>query len=279
MFSPSPITAECLAKTLPPTVSCERVGLVTVRVTVPLFVWTELLTHRRFSRNAASARALSLSSLTAMGYYQPDRWFRSAKGMSLGEEIADPQMVDDLVYYWQQYHEVMLYYIDGIAKTTSLAKEQLNRLLSTTRMVVGIVTGTMSAWQAFFSLRLHETADYAMRQAAQRMKEAIEQTAWARQTTHVPFACETIEEAIARIARVSYNADIADPEKNKALYQRLLQHRHLSPFEHVASWKEHPAMSNYTSVADDVIIKTERSKKQWWRCDYYGWHQYRKEVE
>lgn len=272
-----PLQIECLRKTIPAQAKRRkwfRVGLITLRVTVPLYVWVELLTHRRLSRNAASARAMSFGRVLDLGYYHPLELYKTAKGMAVGEQIDDPEVHEE----WDRLHDLMVYYVDGLAQTYNLAKEQLNRLLPSTRMIVGIVTGTQAAWDAFLRLRDHPTADVAMQQVARATNDAIQSIPWTVGDVHTPFDGADYDSIAARLARVSYNRDEEDEQKNKDLARRLKEHKHLSPFEHIAFWRENPAMSNFTSCADDVLIKIERSA-QFWKNDYFGWHQYRKVIE
>jgi hypothetical protein len=273
----APIRIECLRKTISAQAKRRklfRVGLITLRVTVPLYVWIELLTHRRLSRNASSARAMSFGRVLDLGYYHPSELYKTAKGMAVGERIDDREVHEE----WDRLHDLMVYYIDGLAQTYNIAKEQLNRLLPTTRVIAGVVTGTQAAWDAFLQLRNHPTADVAMQEVARAISDAIRNAEWVVDDVHLPLEEADYDSIAARLARVSYNRDEEDEQKNKDLARRLKEHKHLSPFEHIAFWRENPAMSNFTSCVDDVLIKTERST-QFWKNDYYGWHQYRKDIE
>lgn len=253
-------------------------GLITFMVDVPLYIWTELLTHRRFSRNASSARAMSTKRYSDMGFYLPDTWYTQGEGMKSGEQMATGSLT-----CIEAYQDVMEYTSILAQEFTSqynVAKEQANRIIPPLKMVRGIVTGTEDAWQWFLKLRNHPSADVAMQRFAQKVHALmyhIAKDGWNYSSTHTPFEADTIEQTIARIARVSYNRERG--KNDVELYQYLIEQNHLSPFEHVAQWVTNPHMSNFTSKQEDVQMSTLVDNVQWWKNTYSGWQSLRSELE
>jgi hypothetical protein len=285
MWKPTPIAVEVLAATRPPATHGDDdgmvgKGLVTVRVTVPLFVWTEVLTHRRFARNAASARAMR--DPTTLGYYHPTTFYYGASGMKRGKEVTAPHLVSALHLKWGAAHrQIQAIWADMVVlgEEVRLAKEQGNRLLPTTRMVRGIITGTEAAWQAFLALRDHPTADTAMIHLAKQLRHAFHTAPWRVDMVHKPYAqYASVALAVASLARVSYARDAAriaatDVSDLTALYAKLRENKHYSPFEHVAIWTE-SVLNPFACRCDDVV-GTFPDPVRWYTQPFYGWLPYR----
>lgn len=156
-----------------PFASHHRYGLTTIEVNVPLYVWTELLTHKRLSRNATSNRAMPNGRNVAMGYYQPPVFYAKGSGMAIGDPLlANTQDIAQTIYreVWE-FCAAKSKELD----TMGVCKEQSSRVLPTTKMIKGYVTGTVAAWQAVFSLRKHPSADCAMQLLMDQVEPIIEQ--------------------------------------------------------------------------------------------------------
>jgi thymidylate synthase ThyX len=272
-MKPTPISVEVIAATRP--LWCNDKGLVTLQVEYPLFIHTELLTHRRFSRNASSGRAMSTKRYSDMGYYLPDTWYAQGNGMQAGKAITDT--------YTQQeannlYHTV---YADAVSVAEDLtkygvAKEQANRLIPPTKIVRAIITGTQDGWKSFLTLRNHPAADTAMQKFAQLVQQTLESVQWVHSDAHIPFQTnpdEPLWHAIAKLARVSYNREKG--KDDKALCEALFNGGHFSPFEHIAVWQYNPELTNYTNSENDVEVADNREHLQWFKRDYFGWEHFR----
>lgn len=206
-----------------------RNGLITLRVQVPVYVWTEFLTHKRFARNASSSRAQKPDRHIDMGYYHPIAFYSDVGGMTVGNFI-DEEKQQQAHAIWKDAWE---YSVDAVRKLTALgvAREQANRLLPTIKMVRAIITGTESAWDNFLALRANPEADVAMQAFAYSVWDEIRSPRWVYAKEHIPFGPGVVS-AVATIARVSYSG--RSKTADHTLYQRLLTSGHFSPFEHVA---------------------------------------------
>ncbi len=236
------------ARVLLDSVAPNGVRLTTLEVTFPRFVLAEWNTHRSFSRNSASSRAVPTAKLIERVENDPVvplEWGRNRAGMSACETLAeeDAQAArgewlrarDDAAAHARRLLELKVH------------KQELNRILEPFLWHTVVVTAT--EWTNFFALRCAENAQPEIRQPALLMREAM-----ARSTPrivpqgdwHTPLLqdderlldVETRKRvSAARCARVSYltHEGTREIEKDLELYERLRSDRHLSPFEHVAT--------------------------------------------
>jgi thymidylate synthase ThyX len=236
------------ARVLLDSVAPNGVRLTTLEVTFPRFVLSEFNTHRLFSRNSASSRAIPTSKLLERLEADPAvplEWGRNKAGMSasetlVGDEAEEAKRIwlharDDAVAHARQLLELKVH------------KQELNRILEPFLWHTVIVTA--SEWDNFFELRCSPNAQPEIRAAAVAMREALDASRprdVALGEWHTPLVqedergldSETRKRiSAARCARVSYLTHDGKREisKDLELYERLRADRHLSPFEHVAT--------------------------------------------
>lgn len=226
--------------------------LITLQLRYPRFIHSEFMTHRVFSRNASSSRAIPIERMiqdVIDDPAMPVAWGTNKPGMQAGPE-GDWMYVVDCKDRWLTACEAM---VDEAKRMASYGahKQIVNRLLEPFAHISVVVTAT--EWDNFFALRCHPDADPTMRALAEAMRDAIAKSNPHRVPNHLPYV--TLRESFAdvgnmpgkevwakwamisaaRCARVSYlNHDGTDPdiEKDLALAKRLLESRHMSPFEH-----------------------------------------------
>lgn len=280
------ISAELIAATRPK--GQEGYGLATFQVKVPVYVWTELLTHKRLARNASSSRAQSQKRHANMGWYTPPVFYEQGEFMQAGEPL--PEEVQEAVReLWDGLHRTVYQGVSGIDTYVrslgfkGLAKEQINRPLGTTKMLTGVVTATEDAWRSVLALRKHPAADTAMQLLAYQLDEGLRTATWWHADWHIPFDDnpaaprdlleyrERAKVAAARLARVSNGKPGPGQRSDLELAEQLLTDRHLSPFEHVARMEEMPPTSAVCSVERDL----------WFGDDYSirGWANFRADIE
>jgi thymidylate synthase ThyX len=224
------------------------VRLTTLEVTFPRFVLAEFNTHRQLSRNSASSRAVPTAKLIERVEQDPVlplEWGRNKAGMSASDVLSTAE-ADAARHVWLRARD------DAVARARELLelrvhKQELNRILEPFLWHTVIVTATQ--WENFFDLRCAPNAQPEIREAALRMREAIDAShpqpvangEWHTplvQEDEVGFDIETRKRlSAARCARVSYLTHGGRREigKDLELYERLRSDRHLSPFEHVAT--------------------------------------------
>ena len=220
--------------------------VTTVQVCMPLVIWPEALTHRRWSRNARSNRAVPSRVLIGevlRNPFVPEVWGRNKSGMQAGEELTGVRRwLARQVWLKSRYPAV------AAAWTMSkigLHKQDANRVIGPWQWIHGVVTAEESAWQAFFGLRCHPAADPKIQKIAEMMRNGIEdsvprQLKWGQ--WHTPYYPEAIYgthiyAACGACARVSYSCfdGTHSIEANEQLAMDLLREQpaHASPFEHV----------------------------------------------
>jgi thymidylate synthase ThyX len=216
---------ELLKHTKGNSVSCD---LYTFRVEVPLYIWTEILTHRTFARNASSARAMSSKRYVRMGNYVPDTFYSQGKGMQSSTIPVKHQWLARFI--WNMFFVLSTFFVKVLEKL-NVSKEQRNRLVPPTKIVAGIITGTGTAWDAFLKLRDSVEADTAMQELASQIRILKDNSQPVFSDVHNPFDSDLVT-AIAKVARVSYNRESG--KEDGSLVRSLAENGHMSPFEHFA---------------------------------------------
>jgi hypothetical protein len=252
---------------------------MTAIVDVPLFVWVELLTHKRAARNASSSRAQSPKRHREMGFYVPDYFYFQGDGMKVGDALSDEHNAV-LRTMWEEFHHALYDTIEEFQSLLEgylqadgihipLANGIINRLLPTTKMMRGIMTMTEDGWKALLALRCHPDADSAMQQVATQIQDILTTCIWKASDYHLPFSTPnaTTEEAFrdqwkgcaGQIARVSYGKPGPGQRSSDDLATDLLNATpiHFSPFEHSASWTHHPLPSTLCSKPEDCVLSPD----------------------
>lgn len=258
------------ARVLLDSTSPAGIRLTTLEVTFPRFVLAEFNTHRNFSRNSASSRAVPTSKLLEKAQNDPVfplEWGRNKAGMS-ADDVLEPADEERAKEVWLSARDATVEHARRLMEL-KVHKQELNRILEPFLWHTVIVTST--EWENFFALRCGPTAQPEIREAALRMRAAL--TASTPQPVangewHLPLLQDdertldiTTQKKIsaARCARVSYltHGGTREIEKDLELHDRLKHDRHLSPFEHVAT------------PAPDTDF----------HANFRGWIQMRREIE
>lgn len=243
--------------------------LSTLLLRYPRFIHAELLTHRAFSRNAASSRAIPVKKMiydiladTAM----PIFWGKNQKGMQASEECDTdvyagfPTLANSYEYQYMPASEAWLTARDralDIARGFDVAgyhKQVVNRLLEPFLHITVLVSAT--EWSNFLELRDHEDAEPHIRMLAQEIRACLDDESTVDELNpgewHLPFVGvhretqagkpslkEMIKLSVARCASTSFKTvDGFDMTLERAIevHDKLVGSRpiHASPCEHVA---------------------------------------------
>lgn len=225
--------------------------LTTIQLRYPRLVHSELMTHRVFSRNASSSRAIPVAKMIEQVRNDPAApyvWTTNKPGMQ-GDVVTDPELI---AKYDQMWIEAANQAADNaeVLMGEGLHKQVVNRILEPFQWISVIVTAT--EWANWFELRNHKDADPTIKRLAEVMLAAMEASEpkhliageW-----HLPYVSKEEKSALpiatlvkisaARCARVSYlthDGEFPDVDKDIALYERLVGSRplHASPIEHQA---------------------------------------------
>lgn len=242
------ITATVVADSI--TVSGER--LTTFLLSYPRFIHAELMTHRMFSRNASSSRAIPVKSIikeTLRNTASPIHWGANQPGMQANSELRGWKLRAAKATWWT----LSRLNVAGARVFTRLGahKQFANRVLEPYSNINVLVTAT--EYDNFFNLRIHSAAQPEIRKLAEAMRNArlfsdpylLKEGQW-----HMPFVdiddrlngneADLLKISAARCARLSYTP-FGEPNKNRAkdvaLAEMLWRDQHLSPFEHQATPK------------------------------------------
>ncbi|HYZ16323.1 MAG TPA: FAD-dependent thymidylate synthase [Candidatus Acidoferrum sp.] len=262
------------ARVLLDSVSPAGVRLTTMEVRYPRFIHSEVMTHRVFSRNSASSRAIPIKKMIDAVRSEPAMplwWGRNQSGMQAHAEL-DPAARVLAEEEWRRALADALAHAERLASSEiGLHKQLVNRLLEPFAWITVLITAT--EWANFFTQRTHEDAQPELRHVAQLMLNAYrnsEPRPLALGEWHTPLILPDEETSlslelrkkisVARSARVSYlsHAGSRDHQKDLELYDRLVSggaNGHWSPFEHVA---------------------TPLSEGTRWSANFRGWEQFRK---
>jgi hypothetical protein len=239
-------TAKVIADSISPTGD----RLVTLEVEMHRYVLSEFNTHRAFSRNSASSRAIPYAKMRAKALDNPAlplSWPKEQSGMQGGEELPEIDQITS-EFHWLEARDSAVHAADKLHRI-GVHKSVINRLLEPFISHTVIVSGTY--WDGFWAQRCHSDAQPEIRAVAEEMFAAFEDSKpqelyWGE--WHLPYISETEREefgvevakkvSAARCARVSYltHAGVRDPMKDVELFEKLAYHKppHASPLEHPA---------------------------------------------
>lgn len=258
------IGAKIICDSLAP---CGR-RLTTFELTYPRFIHSELLTHRVFSRNAASSRAIPIEKMIAAiekDTAMPVWWGKNQAGMQADEEIDDVSKKHALLAWLTARDNAIT--SARVMTLLGVHKQIVNRLLEPFMYITTIVTAT--DYGNFFDLRDtwkgptpgQAQPEFATLASMMRAKYVhSEPNILAAGEWHTPYVnTEDLYDptfvsrfnpvvasapmgagiqliSSARCARVSYltHDGTRDYSKDLELAAKLLPSRHDSPFEHVA---------------------------------------------
>ena len=249
------------AKIVKDSISPDGVRLTTYVLTYPRFIHSEFMTHRMFSRNASSSRAIPVKKQIEMVANNPAiplAFTKNKAGMQGGDALDGKQAeLAEQVWMHACFH--------AMDKAKMLAdldvhKQYANRILEPFSHITVVCSATEYA--NFFALRNHPMAQPEIAELAKQMWEAyktnepdkLEYGQW-----HLPFIGkdefidtvlfprssdsiqlnQLIKCSVARCARVSYlNHEGKKPSvvEDFQLYDRLVGSApiHASPAEHQA---------------------------------------------
>lgn len=244
------------------------VRITTLSLRFPRFILPQMNTHRVFSRNSASSRAIPTKRyITESATYCPIFWNKNKAGMTPGDFLPEDKIIE-CIKEWEKSRrfaiEQALFYVKD--SDCAVAKERANRLLEPFAYVNYNLTSVH--WDNFFNQRLHHDAQLEIRLVAELMNEAINNSVPIERPTHLPYITQEdleleqiddddvnnlkigderlmrlIRKSVARCARVSYSSDfennkckLSSQSDDDRLHDFLIKSNppHLSPAEHVA---------------------------------------------
>ena len=203
------ITSQIIADSINPA-NCR---LTTFVLEYPRYIHSETLTHRVFSKNAASSRAIPIEKMIQQiqeNPAMPTRWGKNQAGMSANEELDDL----DKKHKLESWHEVSysdkeLAMIEWLKARDSaithvkklnelnLHKQIANRILEPWFHIRIVLSGT--DFENFFALRVHKDAHPDLQKLAGLMLDQYnvsEPQSIASGGWHIPFGDKMDEDKI-----------------------------------------------------------------------------------
>jgi hypothetical protein len=130
--------------------------LTTFILTYPRIIHSEMMTHRMFSRNSASSRAIPFNKMVKMveeNPFIPIAWQKDHKGMQGAEYFTSGQQYNDLLDGWLEAKNQAVFWAKDL-NITGATKQLCNRLLEPFMWHTVIITA--SDFENFFKLRCPE---------------------------------------------------------------------------------------------------------------------------
>lgn len=238
----------------------DGIRITTFELEYPRFIHSELMTHRCFSRNAASSRAIPIKVMhenIVANLAEPVEWGMNNPGMQ-SKQLATEDIVATAKEIWTDASDAAIYAAEQLADL-GLHKQIANRISECYQHMKTIVTST--EWANWYELRNHGDADPTIHALAAEMEYqhtisipvTLAEGHW-----HLPYVNATLDSAgqmwystkgqsldlqtakmisVSCCAQVSYRKNDTSIEKAKSIYERLVSMKpeHASPFEHQAT--------------------------------------------
>lgn len=238
------------AKILADSVDPTGVRLTTWELTYPRCIHSEFMTHRDFSRNSASSRAIPMKKMIAdiqSNPFIPLDWGKNQKGMSASSELPAAEKCFAMARWLNARNDAVEHAVK--LEELGLHKQIGNRILEPWMWIKVIASTTKTA--NFFALRCHKDAEPHMQLLASLMYDSLQSSTPVPKTHgewHLPMIGIEGDELLSeeekpmvsagRCARVSYltHAGVRDTQEDIALYNKLakVEPMHASPLEHQA---------------------------------------------
>lgn len=224
--------------------------LTTLLLKYPRMIHSELLTHRDFSRNSSSSRAIPIAQVIQSVVdtpFVPSTFYKNMKGMSSDQPLGN---YDECKNEWLIGRDNAVKCARNLLDL-GVHKQTVNRLLEPYSYIETVLTS--SKWDNFFNLRCSNDAQPEMKELAVMIRDTLLQSTpkvleldeW-----HLPFIDEEIDwsnedqvvnaqmKSVVCCARVSYKRHlvITNPVSDEELFKRLIcaVPMHASPAEHQA---------------------------------------------
>ena len=128
--------------------------LTSLVLTYPRIIHSEMMTHRMFSRNASSSRAVPVDKMIKAvreNTFCPFEFQKSHKGMQ-GSEYFTGADRQECINLWLESAELALQQAEKM-KAKCISKQIINRILEPYQYYTVLITGSKEGWQNFFNLR------------------------------------------------------------------------------------------------------------------------------
>lgn len=270
----------------------DGVRITTVEMEYPRFIHAELMTHRVFSRNAASSRAIPAKKVRQQVWDNPARplhWGANQRGMQATRQLLG--MKRRLAHgFWNAASKAACMLHWGMEKV-GLHKQVCNRILEPFQTMKVLVTST--EWANFLWLRDHDDAQPEIHRLAAELDAAMNNSnpvTLGYKEWHLPYITAAMREeldlqdqlalSVSCCAQVSYRALDLSMSKAYRIFESLTSgdRVHASPFEHQAS--PIPKFHRITNTkAKRIGVTHTDNDGVRWSGNFRGWIQHRQLVK
>lgn len=241
--------------------------ITTFELEYPRFIHSEMLTHRVFSRNAASSRAIPLKTMLKLVWNnpaEPIHWGMNQSGMQAKSQLTGFKL-KAAKFLWKWSGRVACGFA-WLMEKCKLHKQVANRILEPWSHIKVVVTST--EWDNFFWLRNHPDAQPEIHDLAAKMWELYEKNVPVRLKEgkwHLPYVTgykivgddlyqtalglkgvnkdklisisDALKLSASLCAQTSFRKANESLKKALEIYDRLVESKpvHASPFEHQAT--------------------------------------------
>lgn len=268
--------------------------ITTFQLKYPRMVHAEVMTHRMFSRNASSTRAIPTAKMIewikkdpAMPVY----WGKNQKGMQATEELTD-YSIAEAKRVWLMARDEAVIRAENLMEI-GVHKQIASRILEPWAHINVVLTAT--SFDNFFALRCHPAAMPEIQVLAVKMARAYRDNIPVRMCNsdwHLPYVSREELGSIwdaghnkvfdtaraistARCARVSYktfDGNTPDIASDIDLHDKLRDNGHWSPFEHPAMCMDGHVSGNFRGWGQyrELLSKSVHKSFDFATLDQFG---------
>lgn len=301
-----PINASIVADSVSPMGN----RLTTFQLSYPRYLHAEILTHRVFSRNAQSSRAVPVDKMIQFNSdpVVPYVYGKNNAGMSSKEEVSGWRLAATKLIW--KYAATGAFTISKLLSKLGLHKQWANRITEPFSTITVIITAT--EWDNFFWLRDDpDAAQPEIVALARLMKDKLDQSLpvqLEKGQWHLPYIhtvttaskqwyydsdgnslniSEALKISASCCAQVSYRKLNESKEKAIEIFTKLFSgpKPHMSPTEHQGCVMENERINYEQSMLNMGLPKFEIGvshvdrKGNYWSGNLKGFIQYRKLLE
>lgn len=276
--------------------------ITTLILEYPRIIHSELMTHRLFSRNASSSRAIPVSKVIEQVKDNPAIPVRFGKNQAGMQDSGEYENSEALKLLWIESSKLACN-TATVMNDMKAHKQVINRILEPYQFIRVCLTSTNFA--NWFYLRNHPDADPTIHALAETMQEAMQESKSRKLFEghwHVPFVEDyidftgeqifkdesgsviSLQEALiissSCAAQTSYRKLDTSLEKAKDIYSKLIESKpcHSSPVEHSALVIAKKEDEPYDYFAIEGVTHIDKNAVPW-SGNFHGYIQYRQLIK
>lgn len=234
------------------------------------YIHAECLTHRLFSRNSASSRAIPIDKMIELvqtNAAEPIHWGSNKSGMQAGDEIVNTTAA---INAWIDARNDAIKHAKRL-QSLGLHKQIVNRVLEPFQMMKVLVTAT--SFDNFFNLRCHKDAQPEIKHLADLMYEAMQNSVpevlhageW-----HTPYVHHERDDS-GTLSYYVYETDTTGSETDGYQYKQYLSEDDAlkvscSCAAQVSYRKNDTSIKKALSIYDKLVGSEPKHSSPWEHC-------------